>query len=407
MKQNNKLAINKQKKTKYSIKDIFKLARLTGELNIPNENNNEEKIIEPYKSKPNLNNHIDLFISWYCQYFINYYHLEETKSKEGNDLRNFIEKMAVWYELRYPDYEVTKIIDDPYDESLSIDEIMFINNPYLNLNQELVDELLNRDDSKRINWSRFYSFETFYNSLPNDEKYYLKKPTYPDLIIPNGRYYGGHMHLSDDGYVQIAENISLLTKNKYKDSFFEGFHIKEIQEIFNEIGIILPENNEIEKAIKIFNQRKYFYEELLNCVMYRIIERGGNRIGPRRAFIFAKEFKRNIDIPLIYGIDTTDPKLRHFINEYLKEGGNPNLTCYINYFHQIPNKILETITIKKLLTFDKNNKYRYTNEEKELQQTLAGILANQIEPKKLQQEEIKQSRLTRKLERSKRYQKTK
>ena len=95
MKQNNKLAINKQKKTKYSIKDIFKLARLTGKLNIPNENNNEEKIIEPYKSKPNLNNHIDLFISWYCQYFINYYHLEETKSKEGNDLRNFIEKMAV------------------------------------------------------------------------------------------------------------------------------------------------------------------------------------------------------------------------------------------------------------------------------------------------------------------------
>ena len=164
---------------------------------------------------------------------------------------------------------------------------------------------------------------------------------------------------------------------------------------------------EIEKAIRIFNQRKYFYEELLNCVMYRIIERGGNRIGPRRAFIFAKEFKRNIDIPLIYGIDTTDPKLRHFINEYLKSGGNPNLTCYINYFHQIPNKILETITIKKLLTFDKNNKYRYTNEEKELQQTLAGLLTNQIDPKKLQQEEIKQSRLTRKLEKSKRYQKTK
>ena len=31
-------------------------------------------------------------------------------------------------------------------------------------------------------------------------------------------------------------------------------------------------------------------------VMYRIIERGGNRMGPRRGFLFAKEFGRNIDI---------------------------------------------------------------------------------------------------------------
>ena len=38
----------------------------------------------------------------------------------------------------------------------------------------------------------------------------------------------------------------------------------------------------------------------LNCVMYRIIERGGNRIGPRRGFLFAKEFGRNIDIPMIF-----------------------------------------------------------------------------------------------------------
>lgn len=32
--------------------------------------------------------------------------------------------------------------------------------------------------------------------------------------------------------------------------------------------------------------------------MYRIIERGGNRIGPKRAFLFAKEFGRDIRIPV-------------------------------------------------------------------------------------------------------------
>ena len=57
--------------------------------------------------------------------------------------------------------------------------------------------------------------------------------------------------------------------------------------------------------------------------MYRIIERGGNRFGPRRAFLFAKEFGRNIDVPMMYGVDTSDPGLRYFMNEYLKAGGNP------------------------------------------------------------------------------------
>ena len=70
-------------------------------------------------------------------------------------------------------------------------------------------------------------------------------------------------------------------------------------------------------AIKDFENKTYQKEEMLNCVMYRIIERGGNRIGPRRAFLFAKEFGRNIDIPMIYGVDSSEPGLRNFMNEYI------------------------------------------------------------------------------------------
>lgn len=62
----------------------------------------------------------------------------------------------------------------------------------------------------------------------------------------------------------------------------------------------MPINNELEATINNVENRSYQKEEMLNCVMYRIIERGGNRIGPRRAFLFAKEFGRNIDLSLIH-----------------------------------------------------------------------------------------------------------
>lgn len=48
--------------------------------------------------------------------------------------------------------------------------------------------------------------------------------------------------------------------------------------------------------------------------------------------MFAKEFNLNIDIPMMYGVDESDPYLGNFILEYLKAGGSTNLVCLINYF---------------------------------------------------------------------------
>ena len=109
---------------------------------------------------------------------------------------------------------------------------------------------------------------------------------------------------------------------------------------------------------------------MLNCVMYRIIDRGGNRIGPRRAFLFAKEFRRNIDIPMMYGIDRSDPGLRLFINEYIKAGGSKNLMCYEDYFFKSSKEDqLNTITIQELLLkYIHNAPTSYTSEEDKLHQ---------------------------------------
>ena len=131
--------------------------------------------------------------------------------------------------------------------------------------------------------------------------------------------------------------------------------------------------------------------------MYRIIERGGNRIGPRRGFLFAKEFNRDIDIPMSYGFDYSDPELKAFINEYIKAGGSKDLKCYEDYFWKINNKDkVNTVSIQKIL-LDLND---YTSEEIELYQKLVNVLNSQVDQDYIKNEEVKRLRLERKLAKS-------
>ena len=138
---------------------------------------------------------------------------------------------------------------------------------------------------------------------------------------------------------------------------------------------------------------KYKKDEMLNCVMYRIIERGGNRIGPRRAFLFAKEFNRNIDVPMKYGYDFSDPGLRLFINEFIKAGGSMELECYNNYFFR-KDKELRTKSIREILSREN----LFTSEEKQLHQKLVDLLASQVDYDYVNSEKVKKLRIERKLE---------
>ena len=60
------------------------------------------------------------------------------------ELRNFIEKMAVWYELRYPDYEINRLMPGSGQEEIKINEIMFNENTYINnlIKPENISELV-------------------------------------------------------------------------------------------------------------------------------------------------------------------------------------------------------------------------------------------------------------------------
>lgn len=377
-----------------------------------NEQNNVKKdvsnIIDPIpieyfdKSKSiYLDDKIDWFINWYCKNIVKGHYIDMDEYHELIELRNFIEKMAVWYELRYPSYEVNRLMHCRGQELTEVSKEMFIKNPYI---KDFIDE---STEVKYLDWDEFYNTSSFINSLPYEEYWYLAKPTYRALIslepssIMDSRDFA-YIHSSPDGKVIRTENIKEFTYGKINDEDILNMHLKDVLKLFKEKNINLSENNQLEETIKEYEKYIYFKDELLNSVMYRIIERGGNRIGPRRGFIFAKEFNRNIDIPMMYAVDTSDPGLRTFMNEYLKSGGRKDLICYENYFRKNNQTILTKTTVRKLVRDLWNNAAtKYTKEEDELHQRLVDTLNSQIDEKTLKKEKIKHLRLTRKLKKSK------
>lgn len=337
-----------------------------------------------------LSTKVDDYIKWY------YGNIEYDDSAQ---LRNLIEKIAVWYELRYPSYEIGKRMPCSGNEMKSINNIMFNDNHYIN---EVLEE---KKDVKTLDWDKFYNSEVFFKSLPFEDSYRFERAKYKEEIcIDPGK--STYLYLNPDGYVQKAEGIDRLSNNKISNDQLKGMYVTGVVALLKENEITLPEYNLLELSVLKVENFKKEINGLLDAVMYRIIERGGNRIGPRRAFLFAKEFGRNIDIPMMYAIDCSDPGLRLFINEYLKSGGSKDLECYVNYFNRIlRNEKINTITIQEVLSTQncKTEKFNMP-EEHELHKRLVNILSSNVDPEKLKKEEkdkIKQLRIQRKLEESK------
>ena len=338
-----------------------------------------------------LDDKVDAFIDWYLKNMVKGHYTDLGEYHKPRDMRNLIEKMAVWYELRYPDYEINRLMHCCGQEQININDVMFRKNPYVN---ELLGE--NRD-AKELNWNDFYNTNVFMKSLPWDERCYFTKPAYSDVVYLNSNFRFAHLHLTKNGFVEMAEDVTGYTKSVIKDEDLTGLNVRDVVKLFQEKGIELPENNELEKTIKEANKWIQQKEGILDCVMYRIIERGGNRIGPRRAFLFAKEFGRNIDTPMMYAVDYSDPGLRLFMNEYIKSGGSKDLECYVGYFSRTSKKEkLDTISVQDLILTQNNNAATfYTPEEDELHQRLVNAIASQVDYELVKQEEVKRLRLER------------
>lgn len=376
--------------TKKEVSDNLNKENLVVTKNINNDTKTKDL------TKVDLNDKVDDFINWYFKNMVKGNLTDIGEYRMVIEMRNFIEKMAVWYELRYPDYEINRLMHCTGQEQIDINDVMFNENKYIN---DLLEE---NHDIKYLDWDKFYNARTFIRSLPNDEIRLFSKPIYKDLVYLNPDERKAHLHLTKNGIVEMSEYVGKYSNFLIKDEELKGLHIRKVVELFKERGVKLPDNNELEMAIKKADKWIYQKEEMLNCVMYRIIERGGNRIGPRRAFLFAKDFNRNIDIPMMYAIDYSDPGLRSFMNEYIKAGGSKDLDCYVDYFSKTNKKEkIDTVSINELiLTLNNNAATFYTEEEEKLHQRLVNALANYIDEDELKKEILRKSRIGRRLEKS-------
>lgn len=350
-----------------------------------------------------LDDYVDEFIEWYKTNMVKGHYTNIGVFHIPNDLRNFIEKVAVWYELRYPQYEINRMMPGSNQESKDVSKIMFQNNINSTIEPIKLD-YLNNDSLDwhtycSLDWADFFNPYIFIQSLPYEEKSHFNKTMYPSKIDLG---INKEIWLSNNGEIKYLKGLS--PKEEEKDTEVSkkliGENIKEVLPIIMETyDINSDEKKDIETIIKNYENNVYKKEELLNCIMYRIIERGGNRIGPRRGFLFAKEFGRNIDIPMIYGVDTSDPGLRRFVNEYIKAGGRKETVCYENYFLRTrKNQPLETMTVQRLIKTTWNNcSERYTEEEKSLQQQFVSLLGNERDRKKQIDEEQGKSKHKRKI----------
>lgn len=344
----------------------------------------------------NLDDKVDEFINWYYKNMVKGQYTDIGEYHFPRKMRDLIEKIAVWYELRYPSYEINRLMPGSGQEQININNIMFKNNPYIN---ELLDE---NSDAKELDWNDFYNTRVFIKSLPAAERCYFAKPRYKNIVYLNPESKVAHLHLTKNGFVEMAEDVTGYTHGVIKDEELEGMNVRNVVKLFEEKGIKLPENNELETTIQAADKWIQQKQGILDCAMYRIIERGGNRIGPRRAFLFAKEFGRSIDVPMMYAVDRSDPGLRLFMNEYIKAGGSKYLKCYVDYFARASKKEkLDTVTVQDLiLTLWNNAATFYTPEENELHQRFVNALSSQVDHEAVRQEKVKQLRLERKLEKS-------
>lgn len=342
-----------------------------------------------------LEKKIEDFLTWYENDFLDYVYYKEDVKDNSLRLRKFIDKMAIWYELRYPDYEIEKKFNYNNFDKKSINDIMFKDNEY-------VDTLLDDKSFKDLDWDEFYNTHAFIKSLPSNEKDYLSKPSYFDTVYLYPKR-SAYLHLTKNGYVSSSESFTAYTNGKVRDEELEGMHLKEVYSLLIQRGIKLPKDCEIAKLINAVDRRMYFKDELLNSIMYKIIERGGNIIGPRRGYLFAKEFNRNLDIPMMYAASAYDPKNVDFANQYLDDGGNSDLECYNNYFLRENKADLRLISVEDIINEREIARINYdelvyqremSRKEKELEEIA-------IELEKIEKEkDFKAKRLERRLEKS-------
>lgn len=258
-----------------------------------------------------LENRIEQFLKWYQD---NMVRNGEDKKKKGRELNDFISDTAFWYRILYPDVILEEMIN----------QFLFIPAHYQ---------------------------ETYYQFCNCMTSGYLKEPRSCDRLMFDYGARRSYFYLNDDFVITNVDQMPYIPEDfGYNYDSFEGKSIFEVIAFLKEHHLCLEGVFEIEEQLLRYFKEKYMKEELLNCIMYRIIERDSRRWGAKRAMLFAKEFNRDIDVSMMYGISRGDPYLDEFIKIYFYMGGHSDLVCIDNYsFLSHPHQKVDFISMKKLI----------------------------------------------------------
>ena len=296
---------------------------------------------------------------------------------EYQERLKLINKFTDWYQTRYPD-EYIDIFFEGYNEVENINDYVFKNTKKPNMD-----------------WNEIYNTKVFLNLLNDNLKEYLNRPRYISYIGAGKYNMQERIELSRNGIIKYA----------YILNNYEG---KNIKELYNDIisgklkNDFIKENcssrgknsfleelkEELVYAIKDYEDQVIAKDITLDCVMYSLMDYWNLSYGSKRALLFAEEFNRNIDIPIIYGA-TANNKNRAFINYYLMLGGNSNLECFEDYSRKKYSKIILNDFIKNV---------SISNYEKEMYERILGILNSSL-PKDIDKFKARQKRIERKINR--------
>lgn len=303
------------------------------------------------KETDKINSQIEVFFQWYYQNYLGNIYTKKNHThyeKSISNIQRTIHKFIAWYEIRYPNEIINQFC---------------FSNPSL--------DKKNADFSKNSNLENILTAEVFIHSLSFNERELLKVK-YPKFIHfqnKNNLLETNTFQLSRKG--TVLEGKLFIVKNCFLN--FKGKHITQVLQELQEddrLKVLFPEEiSSIEKTIASYQLKKELKERLLQTVMLSILNQDRHcNTSAKRAYLFAKEFHLNLDVPMSYGLDLYDDYLRYFINDYLRNGGNPDLIFENSW---------ENSTIKEALTYLPNEVFDnilYTKEEQDLQQRLINSL---------------------------------
>ena len=290
----------------------------------------------------------------------------------------FINKMAAWYEMVYPDdllyWTFPTKYEDPHDFICLLTDV----------EREMLHKHRYRDDCE-------------------DDDVIKIRDIWFDSIY-------SYVIVGDNAIIKEADGVYRYSKGRVDDSELIGLNLEEAAELLKNADVDI-EDSQLACVIRNHNKRLQLREDMLDAIMYKLIEHGTyNDTGCMRAYIFAKDFGRDINIPIIYSRVISSKAYREFINTYIHDGGDIDIEHYNDYFldkygiYKTEEEKFRKTSLRHSMYLVNEEDYN-TKEETSLYQRLADKLVtgltNSDALDELGTEAIKEMRIERKINRIK------